>query len=647
MWKLSLFNRSVAVRTTVFVLSVVTILMLVAGIMQISIIKKSVTEEAYRQANRSIDNAIKVIDNRIMCVETAVQTAAGYADMMAPDKILADTLIKRLLATNEDIAAVTLMYRADYFPKHGRYYAPTILRDEDSGDLRFDEIGGPEKNFCYLETDSNWVYSNLLDRGYWCLPYVDSMSTERSMVSYSVPLHDKRGDTYAVLCADIDLKWVQNVIDAAKPYDYSEAVVISRDSQFICHPLHELIHSVNAVKILEPYSKDIQKIASLMLQGERGFTKVKRPQVATDINKYSSDIVFYAPIDRVRWSLCFCIPEAKVLEEPNRFRNNVIIFFLIMSVTISLFLWYIIRFQLKPLKILAGSTTKVALGDFHVALPVIKTHDEIRELRDSFENMQISLEQYIDKLQKTTASKAMIDSELHVATDIQMSMLPTENDFKQMPDTLYGTLTPAKAVGGDLYDFFYRDNLLYFCIGDVSGKGVPASLLMAVTRALFHTIANRESSPARIVAQLNEEVGRSNTSNMFVTLFVGVLDLTTGHLQYCNAGHDAPLLITDNKQQAFLNCDSNIPVGVAPDWRFSEQSTVLAPATTIFLFTDGLTEAENIHHEQFHEERISDVASHADARPQSLIAAMTAAVREFVGEAEQSDDLTMLAIRYK
>ena len=646
MSRLNLFHRSVALRTTVFVLNVVAILMVVAGIAQVSVLKKSVTEETYRQANRSIDNAIKVIDNRISRVETAVRTAAGYADMMAPNEMLADTLLERLIITNEDISAVTLMYRADFFPKHGRYYAPTVSRDNVGSPLKFDEIGGPENDFCYLETDSNWVYSNLLDRGYWCLPYVDSMSTKRSMVSYSVPLHDKRGETYAILCADIDLRWVQNVIDSAKPYDYAEAVVISRDSQFICHPLHELIHSVNAVKILEPYSKDIQKIASLMLQGERGFDTVKRPLVMSDNNKHASDIVFFAPIDRVQWSLCISIPEDKILEAPNRLRNNMIVFFLIMMITISLLLWYVIHDQLKPLKILAGSTAQVAQGDFHVALPVIKTHDEIRELRDSFENMQISLEQYIDKLQKTTASKAMIDSELHVATDIQMSMLPTEDDFKLLADNLYGTLTPAKAVGGDLYDFFCRDHQLYFCIGDVSGKGVPASLFMAVARALFRTIASHESSPAHIVTQLNKEVGRSNTSNMFVTLFVGVLDLTTGHLQYCNAGHDAPLLITDKKQQAFLNCDSNIPVGVAPDWRFSKQSTVLASATTLFLFTDGLTEAENIHHEQFQEDRIYDVARHADARPQSLIAAMTAAVREFVGEAEQSDDLTMLAIRY-
>ena len=646
MGKPNIYNRSVAVRTALFVLSVVTVLMVVAGFAQVSVLKKTVKEEVFRQTNHSMDNAIKVLDNRISRVETAVRTAAGYADMMAPDEILADTLLKRLITTNEDISAVTLMYRADFFPKHGRYYAPTVLRDSVSGALEFDEIGGPENNFCYLETDSNWVYTNLLDRGYWCLPYVDSMSTERSMVSYSVPIHDKRGDTYAVLCADVDLRWVQKVLDAAKPYDYSEVIVISRDSQYICHPKNEFVQSVNAVKVLSDYSKDIQVLASRMLHGERGVDTVVRP-VLTENNEQVNDIVFFAPIERVQWSFCFSISEDRILKSPKLLRNNIIIFYVILLLTISLLLYYVIHYQLKPLKVLADSAAEVAEGNFHVPLPVIRSHDEIRELRDAFENMQISLEQYIDKLQKTTASKAMIDSELHVATDIQMSMLPTENDFKQLSDNLYGTLTPAKAVGGDLYDFFCRDQQLYFCIGDVSGKGVPASLFMAVTRALFRTIANRESSPARIITQLNEEVGRNNNSIMFVTLFVGVLDLATGRLQYSNAGHDAPLIITDNRQPVELNCDSNIPVGVSTDWQFSEQSTVLAPATTIFLFTDGLTEAENIRHEQFQEDRIYDVARHANVLPQPLITAMTVAVHEFVGEAEQSDDLTMLAIRYK
>ena len=176
-------NKSVSTRTTVLVLCVITVLMLIAGFMQVNYSKKVVAEDTRRQAGRSMDNAIKIIDDRVSRVETAVNTAAAYADRFAPQELYADTLLERLITANEDIAAATLLYRADFFPKHGRYYAPTISRNLTTGTLDVDEIGGEENDFCYLETDSNWIYSNLLDDGYWCLPYIDSMSTKRAMVS--------------------------------------------------------------------------------------------------------------------------------------------------------------------------------------------------------------------------------------------------------------------------------------------------------------------------------------------------------------------------------------------------------------------------------------------------------------------------------
>ena len=260
--------------------------------------------------------------------------------------------------------------------------------------------------------------------------------------------------------------------------------------------------------------------------------------------------------------------------------------------------------------------------------------------------MQQSLKQYVKELTKTTALKATIEGELNVAHSIQMSMLP--KTFPAFPDRkdieLYASLTPAKAVGGDLYDFFIHDEKLFFCIGDVSGKGVPASLVMAVSRTLFRNIAMHVDKPSHIAETMNVNISEGNEESMFVTFFVGVLDLQTGRLCYCNAGHNAPFV-----QCSMLDCDSNLPIGVMPDWNFTEQEIVMAPGTTIFLYTDGLTEAENANQEQFGEERMTNVVTAQmadDASPQRLIEAMTDAVHQFVGETEQSDDLTMLAIKY-
>jgi sigma-B regulation protein RsbU (phosphoserine phosphatase) len=199
-----------------------------------------------------------------------------------------------------------------------------------------------------------------------------------------------------------------------------------------------------------------------------------------------------------------------------------------------------------------------------------------------------------------------------------------------------------------LFDFYFRDDKLFFCIGDVSGKGVPASLFMAVTRSVFRTVSVHESMPNNIVTIMNTIIADMNKTQMFVTLFVGVLDLPTGHLHYCNAGHDAPLLIGDGIGE--LPCDPNIPVGFLPSWEYSLQEAQISTGTTIFLFTDGLTEAMDANYNQFQMERINDVASQAlsqqQQEPHQLINKMTDAVHQFVGDAEQSDDLTMMAIQY-
>ena len=300
-----------------------------------------------------------------------------------------------------------------------------------------------------------------------------------------------------------------------------------------------------------------------------------------------------------------------------------------------------IRKVTSPLHRFARSAEEVAKGNFNAPLPDISDDDEIRMLRDSFGNMQQSLSQYIDELKTTTAQKSAIESELSIARRIQMSMLRT--DIPERQDlAIHAMLTPAKAVGGDLYDFFLRDDSLYFCIGDVSGKGVPAALVMTTVCGAFRLLAESESEPMRIVCRMNEMMNRDSSMTIFVTFFAGVLDLDTGHLRYCNAGHIAPLI---NGQP--LAVHSNLPIGAMPDWEFIAQETDLAPGSTLFLYTDGLDEAEDAGYRLFGKKRIVEVMQTASQQPCALIERMTQAVADFVGDTEQSDDLTMLAMQWK
>ena len=257
------------------------------------------------------------------------------------------------------------------------------------------------------------------------------------------------------------------------------------------------------------------------------------------------------------------------------------------------------------------------------------------------------LKQAYDQLEEVTTQKERIESELRIARTIQLSMVPSV--FPIRPDIdIYGCMTPAKTVGGDLYDFFVHDNQLFFCIGDVSGKGVPAALLMTVTKSLFRAFSSNESMPDKIVSRMNDNLSENNKERMFVTLFVGILDLTSGLLRYCNGGHEAPVII--DKEAHLLPINHIFPVGAVPATPYKMQETVIEPQTTILLYTDGLNEALNADKEKFGKERILNEANRAiqagQLSPKALIEQLTLSVHQFVGDTEQSDDLTMLAINY-
>jgi len=253
--------------------------------------------------------------------------------------------------------------------------------------------------------------------------------------------------------------------------------------------------------------------------------------------------------------------------------------------------------------------------------------------------------QHIRRLHVVNAEKERIANELAIASNIQQSMIPkTFPGYPERDDVeLYASLTPAREVGGDFYDFLIRDNRLFFCIGDVSGKGVPAALLMAVSRSLFRTEAGREDSPAAIVGHMSHTFCDEQSAGYFATMFVGVLDLATGRLDYCNAGHEAPLLNGEA-----LTVVPNLPVGALADWEYEGQSATLQQGDTLFIYTDGLSEARDMQGTLFSRQRTAELArTHAGGTPRQLIETMNEAVAQYAGKAERSDDITMMAVQWR
>ena len=249
------------------------------------------------------------------------------------------------------------------------------------------------------------------------------------------------------------------------------------------------------------------------------------------------------------------------------------------------------------------------------------------------------LQQAYDQLEETTKAKERIESELRIAREIQRRMLP--HVFPRRRDIdIYAMMTPAKEVGGDLYAYALIDDLLYFCVGDVSGKGVPAALFMAEVTRMFRTLVDGRLQPNVIATRLNHALAEDNEQGMFVTMFIGLINLKTGHMEYCNAGHNPPLLDGE-----FMEMEPNAPIGLWPELDYEGETINDMHGKTLFVYTDGINEAENIHKEQFGDERLQALLKQdlGDARQTSET--IHKAVEEFVGDAEPSDDLTKMCIK--
>ncbi len=273
---------------------------------------------------------------------------------------------------------------------------------------------------------------------------------------------------------------------------------------------------------------------------------------------------------------------------------------------------------------------------------IIVRHRMGARLRKAHNNLKTAY----DQLEETTTAKERMESELRIARDIQMSMVPSVFPEIEGLD-MYASMTPAKEVGGDLYNFLQKGNKLYFCIGDVSGKGVPASLFMAIATRGFRTLALTGKTPAEIATRLNNELTENNEEGMFVTMFICRLDLKLRRLEYCNAGHNPPLIGNADGQYSFLDVVPNAPIGLWPGLEYEGDEIEYLSDRKLLLYTDGLNEAENRQQEQYGDDRIVEVlTSLSDSSCRDIVEALKADTDRFRDGAEPNDDLTMLAFSF-
>ncbi|MBO4906988.1 MAG: SpoIIE family protein phosphatase [Bacteroidaceae bacterium] len=598
----------------------------------------AIRQEAISRASQSLESTALRVQGILERVEVATENTEWLITrhLDGPDSMFVYS--RRILENNPDLNGCSIAFEPEYFKEKGRWFSAYSLNDH--GNIRTIQEGNQYYEYFYMDW---YQLCKLLDRPVWTEPFMDynpeGLYSAEMITSYCKPIKDREGNYIGTMSVDLSLNWLSQTISAVKPYPNSYSIMIGRGGTFFVHPdTTKLLYQTIFTETLEHEDKDLEALGHAMLRGEEGMKQLKIDG--------EDCYVFYKPLGETGWSTAIVCPESDIFGGFNRIKMAIILavcFGLLLILAVS---FQIITRELKPLNTLARQAETIAGGDFNETLPENNRIDEIGQLTRSFGDMQHSLVSYIDELKTTTAQKASIENELKVASDIQMSMVPRL--FPAFPNRkdidLYASMTPAKEVGGDLYDFFIQDEQLYFCVGDVSGKGIPASLFMAITRNMFRIIAQQGHTPVEIATQINTFLSKDNDKGMFVTMFIGMADLRTGRLDYCNCGHNAPILDGQFMHLEFVNQ----PLGLWEDDPFYGESIDDIRGKQLLVYTDGLNEAENPQKQLLGNKRVIEIMADITSCPsEKVINILKEAVEKHRAGAAPNDDLTLLCLNLK
>ena len=607
---------------------------------------KNTTDDRYESVMNMVDEKLeRILATEELCARNVIDEVYYWLD--SPEMMMQS--LENEIKLNNYIEGYFIAFEPNHYPQYGRWFEVYMNQNTDE---HARNIGSPDHDYLNKEW---YIKGKESKNGFWTDPYFDDIGQNDNVCSFVMPLYDKRDSIVGVFGADMSLKWLAKELEiintdsyhtgalrniASKDYSFY-TFIINREGTFIAHPQWERVMKENVLSYIDQHNERDMQVVVDMILGKEGRTSMVIDGLWAN--------VYYSQLESTNWSVAIVVPKRALWLPALPLIGLMLVVMVIGMVVIYFFCRSNIRQVVSPLNALADSADEVAKGNFDAPLPDIGRKDEVCKLRDSFAAMQQSLEQYMQDLKEQTAKEAAFNYELNVAGGLQMSMIP--HTFPKRSDIdLYGYLKPAKSIGGDLYDYFIRDNKLFFCVGDVSGKGIPAALLMAATHYLFRITSGHQNDPKRIVEIMNDHLSVDNDALMFCTFFLGVLDLKTHLLKYCNAGHECPILITSEVNMIPVEC--NLALGLGEGFAYKSEEIQLSPGNVLLLSTDGLKEAANEELKPFEKQRMNASLQQIIDKGQTAAAAdyvhqLVDDVGAFVKDAPQSDDLTLMAIVIK
>ncbi|WP_027185430.1 SpoIIE family protein phosphatase [Desulfovibrio inopinatus] len=636
-------GKGLAFKLSLLILSCTSAIFLASFLYYHTSSKTTLMQEARADAANLTLASIRKIEGTLASVEAIPGLLAFSYGKNKPTASAISTDLLGFILFNSAVYGSCVAYEPYAFDRDVEFFAPYAY------------MPGGRPMFTYLSADYNYPQADWflipkeIRRPIWSEPYFDEGGGNVVMSTYSIPFfreEDGRKRFLGVVTADISLEWLRTFIKSISIYQSGYAFLLSRNGVFLSHPNDQFIMRESIFSLAETHSsKVLRDIGKKMVQGETGF--VRLPEFVMGEPAWLS----YAPVSNSDWSMGLVIPEAEMFQGLEGLSREVAVIGFIGFVLLLIVVIVVSTSITKPLKTLAERTAEIAKGNLDIPVPKASTGDEVGQLARSFEGMRLALREYIANLTETTKAKERMESELKIARSIQMSFLPKR--FPPFPDIeqfeLFATLEPALEVGGDLFDFFLLDDgRLLFLVGDVSGKGVPAALFMAVTKTLIKGIAELENSPAEILARVNRELLVDNEALLFVTMFLGILDYKTGELAYSNAGHNPPVLLRSGHNAEWLTVPKALFLGVMEESVYKNASIKLEKDDKLIVYTDGVNEAENQSGAFYSNPRLLDTATNLSSEgAKGICTHLVATVHEFAGGAPQTDDITVLTLHFR
>jgi sigma-B regulation protein RsbU (phosphoserine phosphatase) len=637
-------KKGLAFRISISLLSVGSLVMFVILYYNYSISRNLALQDAKNDVQKLTELTVARIENVLQSVENVPINLASVIQnrdtvmFVGTRVVVEEVLLNNSLIYGASIAFAPRIEGTDTF-----YFAPYLYNVGDS--IAFKDLANDE----YRYTSKEW-YTDARDSGAggWSEPYFDQGGGEVLMATYTVPFYRDRGHgaVFAgVVTADLSLRGLQELIEGIKFFDSGSGFLISSKGNIVTWPDIDSSDQKYVYNIFdEVKSRGVVEVLEKMTAGETGIVSLRSIEAEFNRDRW----ICYASVPSVNWSLGILFLESELYEGIHILFIKLIAIGIAGFVILAFLIFYISRRFVKPIEKLAFATRKIGAGEFDFQVPSFRGNDEIAQLGKSFSIMQVQLRDYIRNLKETTAQKERMESELEIASNIQQQMLPVSEQIPGWEKVgLYGMLKPARLVGGDLYDFIVHDEYLYFAIGDVSGKGIPAALFMAKTLTLFRAKVSKGLPTDLIASEINRDLEENNAQSMFVTFFIGKLNMRTGELHYTNAGHNLPLLLSSGKEPVILPGTHGIPLGSMPGLDYGHDKTIIKQGEKIFLYTDGISEAVNTVDELFGEDRLSNILSDCmGLKPKEISNRIVSEIETFANGAEQADDITMLILEF-